>query len=196
MKKPISLIIILHNDLQHHQKNSLYSDYFAWLKTELEYISGRTVQIDMHRQSDIPEMSVYDYKNEDAAAALLGWKDLIKNWYARVLASDRHEVNLTKILLLTRENIHEKLGGLLGGIGGYAYFKGHCAIASITSYRVPAHEIGHMLGATHEDSEVVYDGWWHDTIMLADEFSHVRGNVYRFSDKNRENIRKYLNQFS
>ncbi|MNT63011.1 hypothetical protein D3C72_2007830 [compost metagenome] len=53
-----------------------------------------------------------------------------------------------------------------------------------------------MLGATHEDSEVVYDGWWNDTIMLVDEFSPARGNVYRFSEKNRENIRKYLNRFS
>ncbi|MNG41303.1 hypothetical protein D3C84_1303970 [compost metagenome] len=50
-----------------------------------------------------------------------------------------------------------------------------------------------MLGATHEDAEVIYNGWWHDTIM--NDSNALHGNEYRFSDKNRENIRNYLSQF-
>jgi hypothetical protein len=52
-----------------------------------------------------------------------------------------------------------------------------------------------MFGATHEDSDIVYDGWWHDTIMKYDVNSPVRGNYYHFSEKNRANIRNYLSQF-
>ena len=195
MKKPISIIIVLHQDLQKYQKKDLYADYFSWLKTELESISGRDVRFFMYDHHEVPDLSGYNYRNEDSSAALQGWVTLINDWYKRALKLDEHEVNLTKILLLTRNNIHTKAGGLLGGTGGIGLIKGHCAIAAITSYRIPAHEIGHMFGATHEDGEVVYNGWWHDTIMLSDEFSNARGNAYRYSDKNRNNIRKYLDAF-
>ncbi|MBV7571249.1 hypothetical protein KW846_00925 [Pseudomonas sp. PDM32] len=195
MKKPITIMVIIHSELQDYQKNKLYTDYFAWLKTELELISGREVVILMYHQDEAPHLAEYSYKNEDSSVALKGWINLLHDLYSKISNRDRDEANLTKFLLLTRDSINEKLGGLLGGLGGIAMFKGHCAIASIISYRIPAHEIGHMFGATHEDSEVIYDGWWRDTIMLTDEFSGVRGNVYRFSDKNRENIREYLNRF-
>lgn len=150
----------------------------------------------LYHHDEVPKLSGYNYKNESESAALQGWRDLLHDFYSKTLSRDRDEANLTKLLLLTRDNINEKLGGILGLVGGVSMVEGHCAIASIGSYRYPAHEIGHMLGATHEDSEVVYDGWWNDTIMLVDDYSPARGNVYRFSEKNRENIRKYLNRFS
>jgi len=189
-------MVIIHSDLQGYQKNKLYADYFAWLKTELKLISGREVLILMYHHDEAPNMAGYNYRNENNAAALQGWRDLLHDLYSKILYRDRDEANITKFLLPTRNNINEQLGGVLGWTGGFAMIEGHCAIASIGSYRTPAHEIGHMFGATHEDSEVVYDGWWHDTIMLVDEFSLARGNVYRFSDKNRKNIREYLNRFS
>lgn len=195
MKKPITIIVVLHKDLQEYQKNDLYTDYFSWLKTELESISERDVRFLMHPHHEVPELSGYNYRNEDGIAALQGWMDLIEDWYTKILQYEEHEPDLTKVLLLTRNNISTKAGGLLGGVGGYAIFKGHCAIAAITSKQIPAHEIGHMLGATHEDGDVIYDGWWHDTIMLSDDFSNVRGNANRYSEKNRENIRQYLSSF-
>lgn len=196
MKKPITIIVVLHKDLQQYQKNDLYTGYFSWLKTELESISERNVRFLMHLHHEVPELSGYNYRNEDGTAALQGWMDLIDDWYTKILQYEEHEPDLTKVLLLTRNNISTKAGGLLGGVGGYAIFKGHCAIAAITSKHIPAHEIGHMLGATHEDGEVIYDGWWHDTIMLSDDFSGARGNAYRYSEKNRENIRQYLSTFA
>ena len=195
MKNPINIIVVLHKDLQEYQKNDLYADYFSWLKTELESFSGRDVKFTLHHHDEVPELSGYNYRNEDASAALQGWIDLIHDWYARILKYDEYKAGLTKVVLLTRNNIYTKAGGILGGIGGYALIKGHCAIAAITSSQIPAHEIGHMFGATHEDGEVIYNGWWHDTLMLSDDFSSVRGTAYRFSDKNRENIRKYLSSF-
>ena len=196
MKKPITIIVVLHNDLQEYQKNDLYTDYFSWLKTELESISERYVRFLLHSHHEVPHLSGYNYKNEDGVAALRGWVNLIQDWYTKILKYEEHEPGLTKVLLLTRNNIYTKAGGLLGGIAGYGLVKGHCAIAAITSKQIPAHEIGHMLGATHEDSEVIYNGWWHDTIMLSDDFSSARGNAYRYSDKNRENIRQYLSTFA
>jgi len=196
MKKPISIMIVIHKDLQNHQKAALYADYFSWLKPELESISGRDVRFYMLHHDEVPKLAEYNFRNEDASASLDGWRDLIQDWYISLTQTGEYESNLTKVLLLTRNNINATAGGLIAVTLGYAEIKGHCAIAAITSVHAPAHEIGHMLGATHEDSEVIYDGWWHDSIMLSDSFSSVRGNAYRYSDKNRENIREHLNKFA
>jgi hypothetical protein len=54
-----------------------------------------------------------------------------------------------------------------------------------------------MFGATHEDYEVYYNGWWGETIMVSGTvFSTLRGDAKRFSDKNRENIRNYLEEYA
>lgn len=53
-----------------------------------------------------------------------------------------------------------------------------------------------MLGAEHDAGEIIYNGWWNETTMhVNDEFSVLRLNAYRFSDRNRETIKTYLGQF-
>lgn len=195
MKKPIVIMVIIHNDLQDYPRDKLTTEYFTWFQTELEEISGRPVFIYMSDKHDVPELADYSYRTDVAKVALEGWSQQVKSLHASMLEKENFHSHLIKILLLTRYNINEVLGGLAGGTRGIAYFKGYAGIAAITSSHVPAHEIGHMLGATHEHSDVIYDGWWHDTIMRVDEGSVLRGNSYRFSDRNRQNIRDYLDQF-
>lgn len=195
MKKPITIVVIIHNDLLDYPRDKLYQDYFSWLATELEDISQRPVFIQMSDKDEVPELSNYNYRNPDMDAAAKGWQQIVRDLYNTISKQESFHSDLVKILLLTRYNINETLWGLLGGIGGVAYRKGYAGIAAITSHHTPAHEIGHMLGATHEDSEVHYDGWWHDSIMLTDQGSPFRGNRFRFSDKNRQNIRDYLAKF-
>jgi hypothetical protein len=188
VKKPIFLMIFIHDDLESHDKNSLYDNYFSWLKTELEDISGRTVSIIFNTKSIVPEMTNFSYQSDSAGDSLFDWAAKVKAFTSIVENTNPYDPNLDKFLLLTRHTINS-------GVGGIAYNRGQSGIASIFSYLAPAHEVGHMFGATHEDSDIVYDGWWHDTIMKRDVNSPVRGNYYHFSEKNRENIRNYLNQF-
>ncbi|WP_220785370.1 hypothetical protein, partial [Bacillus sp. BML-BC021] len=89
--------------------------------------------------------------------------------------------HFNKYLLLTRYGINSHVSGI-------AQAKRYAGIASIATDMTPAHEAGHMFGATHEDSEILYNGWWSETVMRP-ESSSLRSDANRFSDKNRENIR-------
>ncbi|MHC8317044.1 reprolysin-like metallopeptidase [Pseudomonas sp. LB3P31] len=195
MKKPITIMVVIHNDLQDYSREKLYDDHFSWLQTELEDISGRPVFIHMSDKNDVPELSDYSYRNTDVGAAAEGWKQKTGDLHNSMSQQQSFHSGLVKILLLTRNNVDETLWGLLGSVGGVTFMKSYAGIAAITSRQAAAHEIGHMLGATHEDSEVHYDGWWKDSVMLADQGSQFRGNSDRFSDKNRQNIRDYLAKF-
>ena len=187
-KKPILIMVFLHDDLAEYDKKKIYSDYFAWLKTELEDISGRGILILF--KSNEQGITDYHYQNDSLAAALRGWWESIdKAVIAPVEKTRPYNHDLDKFLLLTRHGINSSYVGV-------AYAGGRAGMASISSYRTAAHEIGHMFGATHEDSKVTYNGWWNDSIMSVDYVgSAFRGNDYHFSEKNRENIRNHLSRF-
>lgn len=186
-KQAIRVYVFVHDDLTDHTSEQLFNDYFKWLEKELEMISGRRVTIIVRHDLESKKLTAFHYKNQSEGTSLDQWAKLLeaelyKNW--RILASrSTHD----KYLLLTRDNINDTTGGI-------AFSTLHTGIASIVHYQIAAHEIGHLLGATHEDSEVLYNGWWSETIMLTDENSGLRAKAYRFSDKNRESIRHYLNK--
>jgi len=183
-KQPLVLNVFIHEDLSSHSRLGLYTTHFSWFSDEIQNLSGRKISINMFSPSEAQSLSDLDYKNISAAVSLDAWRERLKKHFGPLLLNDSH-TRFNKCLLLTRNDINPS-------VLGFAQFKGYAGIASITSDMTPAHEAGHMFGATHEDSEILYNGWWSETIMSA-ESSPLRGNANRFSDKNRENIRNYLN---
>lgn len=185
MPRPLLLKVFIHEDLTEYKMRDL-REHFDWLVSEIEAVSGRQMTLSFVPPSDSSDISSYDYKNSDASHALLGWYDKIEEY--KTSSADTFDDNLHKFLLLTRDNINSNVAGIAAPTG-------HYAIASI-NHRAPAHEVGHMFDARHDDYEVLYNGWWDETIMAPGTgFSSLRGNANRFSDKNRENIREYLEQF-
>ncbi|BDB16735.1 hypothetical protein cym2001_01000 [Pseudomonas sp. CYM-20-01] len=184
--KPINLNVYIHRDLHGDSRlSSLREDYFSWLQTELEDLSGRTVMITFHQETGPVALIDFNYKGDEQKRSS-AWKKTVLQ-YLQNLSTTHSPLDL--YLLLTGDNINSRVAGI-------ANVRGSFGIAATTSYRIAAHEVGHMLGALHKDGDNIFNGWWHETLMKnRDFFSFLRGNAYRFSDKNRDNIRTYLSQF-
>lgn len=186
--KPIRIHVYVHNDLAGKYDNaSLLNDYFSWAQTELKDITHREVHINIVPPDRAKILKKYHYKNTSETDSIAGWKTLATDY----LKTNFHKLSPLEIhLLLTHEDINTSVSGIAENIGG------QFAIASTTRYRVAAHEIGHLLGATHKNGAVIYNGWWHNTLMKTpDFFFTLRGQAYRFSDENREAISHYLKRF-
>ncbi|WP_445180415.1 hypothetical protein [Pseudomonas sp. McL0111] len=187
MPKPLLLMVYVHKDLSEHDSNDLYDTHFKWLSKEFETISGRIFGIIMVPHSRAPELCEHSYKVDTPEQALYSWYEKIERNKEKIIGVNSGYTDHTlKCLLLTRDNLSDTVGGI-------ATHTGSCAIASINGHQTPAHEVGHLFGARHEDYEVYYNGWWDETIMASGTLeSNFRGNAKRFSDKNREHIRNYL----
>lgn len=186
--RTLKIHVYIHHDLVGRQStNILEESYFSWVLQEIARLTHRNVEIIFNPTDTPAAVFNYDYKKAGSAfQALMSWKALLKEHLSNTTLGN---TPLHLFLLLTRHSIDDTTLGMAEAIGG------QFAIASITKYRVPGHEIGHLLGATHEDGAVIYNGWWHDSVMRSsDFFSPLRGQAYRFSDHNRLNIRNYLYQ--
>jgi hypothetical protein len=184
-KRELLINVFVHEDLKDQLEDKLYLDHFFWIESRLGDISDRSVDVIFIAPSDAPLISTFSYKNEkedDALDAL----DLLVSTFKRDMRKTKgiiYDDNIHKFLLLTRDNINDNCLGI-------AYLPGQLAIASTTRPATAAHEIGHMFNAIHEDADDTYEGLPNKSIMSpSSRLSH------RFSKKNQENIRAYLNQF-
>lgn len=184
-KEPLALLVFIHQDLADYSKDDLYENCFSWLSEEMESISGRKMLIRLISPEEAPGLTNHPYKNSDASTSLSAWKIAVDNYRRNRPRKDLNP-RFNKFLLLTRSAINSQVLGI-------ADLSGYAGIASIEKRRTAAHEVGHMFNAVHQDSEVLYNGWWSETVMKpTDDFSELRHDADRFSDKNRENIRAYL----
>lgn len=186
LKQPIKIEVIVHRDINRTvQQNERMEKNFAVIRSELKALSGREVDIEFNESRQVNN---FNYKFDgDILSDLSSRATYIKEH--RKDSTQDHSKEFNKILLITPYSIKGHLG--IGAPGMDA------GIASIKDDRGIAHAIGHMFGAIHEDAEVNYHfPWWYETIMNDSDVSLLHGNDYRFSDKNRENIRNHFKKYS
>ncbi|WP_223455271.1 MULTISPECIES: hypothetical protein [unclassified Pseudomonas] len=184
-KRPIMLIVFIHNDLEGTNEDLLYQDHFDWLADEIARISGRITDVTFVQPSDAPALSSLDYKTEDLDDLFVSLEaGLLK--YINSAKSAIHDNSIYKCLLLTRDSINKTTLGV-------AYTPGNLGIASFDPKSTAAHEFGHMFNATHQDSGDVRTYWGHaKSVMYA---TTEKTAAFSFSSKNQENIRNYLKRY-
>lgn len=178
----LTVWVFPHDELADIPNEQLQVDYFDFWLIEMREIIDLPVHIRFQR--NIPGLTDLDYRRDDPSKTLAAWSDAAWTWRRQQNAPGGIIDN--KYLLLTRQQL-DNAGETLG----LAHQTGHAAIASIHSYATPGHELGHTLSATHEASEVNFNGWFCETYMFPTRLN-VRSNCYRYSDENRANIARYL----
>lgn len=181
-KLPLFFYVFLHDDIPQAERENIAKDYFSWLRKDLESFTGRRVYLELIHNT--APLTGFRYQGEDLNTILADWTRQVDGYRGK----NNLPLNIrSKYLLLTKSKIND----YTLGIAGQKHFAG---IASLGSYPAAAHEIGHMLGGTHEASEVLYkSGWWCETNLIPSRVN-LRANCYHYSDKNKEAIAAYLSE--
>lgn len=180
LARSLVVTVYLHNDLAGESDEQINTNFFGhWLK-EMHTITQHPVELIFRR--NVEGVTDINYAGKPSREVLDTFTAAIKDSEAGKLFS-----HMNKHLLMTRGSYDHRGLNFNAGI---AFQKGNTAIASVAVYGAAAHEIGHMLGATHEDATVNFNGWACETYTKPR--LPLRSNCYRYSDKNRATIVDYL----
>ncbi|WP_442110935.1 hypothetical protein [Pseudomonas sp. NUPR-001] len=173
--KSLVVEVFAHDELADISNESLEKDYFShWIK-EMREISAHPVEIVFRR--GIAGVTDIDYRNKPPQQTLETFGDN---------ASQQAKTD-GKLILITKDIFDSNTAGLASVFFG----SGTYAMASMSAYGNAAHELGHLLSAVHEDSEIRFNGWACETYMQPGR-NQLRSNCYRYSDANRERIAQNL----
>ena len=178
--KPITFHIFVHNDVTLSDR-VLALQYFKDFTDEISAITGRTFKFNLLR--NIPGVTDFNYTSKSA-------QEVADRWMA-VAAAYKNANNLgwtqtARYILVINGKINDQ-------VLGAAIPRKPALIASVSSYQVIAHEVGHSFTATHEDAEIGWNPWGIPCeTYVYPEVSAARANCYRYTRQNREHIVNYL----
>jgi len=183
--RPLVITVYPHDELAGISDQQLHDDFFQHWLEEMRSFTQHPIEVIFQRT--LPGLTDIDYGAMASAQVLEAFTEEID-----LQRSVRPFSFMNKDLLLTMDS-YDRSG--LTFVAGLAHRSGNTAIASMTSYAVPGHEIGHMLSATHENAKTDFNGWFCETYMVPARIV-LRSNCYRYSEQNRAAIADYLKHHS
>lgn len=169
-----------HDDLITHDARQLHARFVAWWLADMAINVLQTETMHASYLDQMPWVTSMSYGGVDSLRQLeLTLKTMDARYGLGVDQSYKHKY----VLLIA--------GRPMPGTAGVAYEGGNEAIASVGGRsRIVAHEIGHMLGATHVAGET--RGWWGCETNMLSITSAVRNDCLEYSAANRRAIRSYM----
>jgi hypothetical protein len=173
--QPLQVRIFVHQDVTESVDSIEYNYLSHWAKA-IKDISGREVKFEYITEANA--ITTMDYRTENLQALM----EELKTHYLQYDFTHRLEGDefLQKGLLLTRHALNDSIGGV-------AYDFAKVGVASLVSYSFPAHELGHIFGATHENARA----GWCDTYMVPRRNS-FKAQCYGYSEANERVIGERL----
>ncbi|MGB1271268.1 MAG: hypothetical protein ACPG5T_04275 [Endozoicomonas sp.] len=189
--KTIRLFVFKHQDVR-DSIGTVTHNLFSWWVREMHHINQRhmnrggaslfpDITIDFR---SAPDIQSFNYGG-DPVQKLMIFASKVQNY------QDKHELHGTfsryKFILITRHWLDWKTLGI-------AYEGGQYGMASSGNHQVAGHELGHMFNGRHEYADILYNGWWCETAIFPEALP-LRSNCFRHTDKNRDVIADYLNEW-
>ena len=182
--RSLVLWVYPHDELKAMSDDELHHGYLQHWLDEMRSFTHHPIEIVIRR--NVPEVTDIDYRSAEAENTLLRLHEAVQE-IRRI--NNYPSFFQNRYILLTKDNFGN--ASLLTKVEGMAHFAQFTAMASLRTYTNFAHEVGHLLGATHEASEVNYNGWFCETYMTPTRFD-LRSHCYRYSDENRKIITQHL----
>lgn len=169
-----------HDDLIDRTAQDLHARYVAWWLADLATSVLPVEPLRASYMERAPWLTSLAYGDTDSLDVFEGTlKALEAHYKLNVTRTFKH-----KFVLLTADRP-------MPGTTGVAFEGGNEAIASVAGRaRIVAHEIGHMLGATHAEAET--RGWWGCETNMLSTTSGWRSDCLEYTAANRRAIRSYL----
>jgi len=169
-----------HDDLADTSLREIHSRYVAWWVGDLSARVLPTYPMRVSYADRVPWLTDMMYGQDSSLHDLDRVLKTINDFYG--LAFEK--TFKRKYILLTAERP-------MAGTTGVAFQGGNEAIASVLGRsRIVAHELGHMLGATHDAAEA--QGWFGCETNMVAKASAVRDDCMRYSKANERAIRSYM----
>ena len=186
--QPLTIYVFKHNDVR-EKVSSLIHEHFGWWVKHMNDINE-----DYRKTSNITLYSelVIDFRTDSTIQSFNYRGDPGERLKALAKEMRRYQQDngflgsykRNKFLLMTEKMMNWQTLGI-------AYVGGQYAMAADDDEQVAAHEIGHMLNGRHDKADVVYNGWWCESILY---WQHVflRASCQYYTDQNKEVITNYL----
>lgn len=108
-KRDINIFAVVHDDIPATTTTSIYAEHFQPFVKELESFIDRKFNVVFGRGAPY---SQFNYKGDDPLRTLKSWEILGRQYLELAKAEGFETGPLDQVVLLTKENLNERTGGL------------------------------------------------------------------------------------